>query len=226
MFEKIKKKFSKKLFSLLLSNNPELAKLFSGKYDFDFIANVIFRSAVSEKSKIYAPYKVHNSTVGEYTYISINSTIVATDIGKFCSIGPNFKCGWGIHPTNGLSTSPMFYSTKKQNGFSLSSEDKVIEQKRICIGNDVFIGMNVVVLDGVKIGDGAIIGAGTIVAKDVPPYAIMVGSPAIILRKRFDEKTIEALLEIQWWNFSDEKLKEVEAGFFDIDNFIKKHSLR
>lgn len=61
-----------------------------------------------------------------------------TEIGKFCSIGPNFFCGWGVHPMDGISTSPMFYSTLKQNGMTLSLVDKVEERKNIRIGNDVF----------------------------------------------------------------------------------------
>ena len=78
-------------------------------------------------------------------------------------------CGWGIHPTQGISTSPMFYSSKKQNGITLSLIDKVEETKTIKIGNDVFIGANVTILDGISIGNGAIIGAGAVVSKDIPP---------------------------------------------------------
>ncbi|RRN76434.1 CatB-related O-acetyltransferase, partial [Pseudoxanthomonas sp. SGD-10] len=158
------------------------------------------------------------------SYIATNAVISQTSIGKYCSIGPNFICGWGIHPTNGLSTSPMFYSTKKQNGFSLSKTDKIEERKQIKIGNDVFIGMNVTILDGVTIGDGAVIGAGAVVSKDIPPYAIAVGSPIQIKKYRFNQDTINALLEIKWWNFEEEdKLKDIEKYFFDIDAFILKY---
>ena len=144
-------------------------------------------------------------------------------IGKFCSIGPNFLCGWGIHPTNGLSTSPMFYSTLKQNGTTLSLTDKVVERKLISIGNDVFIGANVTVLDGVSIGNGAVIGVGAVVSKDIPPYAIVVGAPIKIIRNRFDDDTISSLLQIAWWDFNDDQLKDVESHFFDIDGFVKKY---
>lgn len=204
----------KKIFTALKSLNE--SNLF---YNSDRIVS----SSVSKKAKIYSKYFISHSTIGDYTYIAENSRIDLTSIGKFCSIGPNVTCGWGIHPTNGISTSPMFYSTRKQNGFSLSSTDKITERKKISIGNDVFIGMNAVILDGVTIGDGAIIGAGAVVSKDIPPYAIAVGSPIQIIKYRFDEEAIKKLLEIKWWDWDLEKLKDVEEYFFDIDQFLAKH---
>lgn len=130
-------------------------------------------------------------------------------------------CGWGIHPLNGISTSPMFYSTRKQNGVSLSAKDKIEERKQIHIGNDVFIGANVTVLDGITIGDGAVIGAGAVVSKDIPPYAVAVGCPIRIVRYRLEETQIGELKKIEWWNYDDERLKEVEQFFFDVDKFIQ-----
>lgn len=178
---------------------------------------------VSEKAKIGSPHRLIHISIGDYTYIGENANVLHTDIGKFCSIGPNFFCGWGIHPTSGISTSPMFYSTNYQNGYSLSKEDKVKERKQIVIGNDVFIGANVTVLDGITIGDGAVIGAGAVVSKDIPPYAIAVGSPIEIIKYRFTQEQIDALLKIEWWNFPEERLSDIESMFFDIDSFIKKY---
>lgn len=179
---------------------------------------------LSEHSNILKPYNLSDVMIGSYTYIAPNSNISLTRIGKFCSIGPNLFCGYGIHPTDGISTAPMFYSTLKQNGISLSSTNKILERKHIYIGNDVFIGMNVTILDGVTIGDGAVIGAGAVVSKDIPAYAIAVGSPIKIIKYRFSEKQIESLLKIKWWNFTEEKLKEVEQYFFNVDVFIKRNS--
>lgn len=170
--------------------------------------------------KLFFPRHIRNSFIGDYTYISKNSQISNTTIGKFCSIGPNFLCGWGIHPINGLSTAPMFYSLEKQNGMTLSKENKIDERKPIIIGNDVFIGANVTILDGITIGDGAIIGAGAVVSKDIPAYAIAVGVPITIIKFRFPEKNISALLKIKWWNFPIHDLKKVEQYFFRVDDFI------
>ena len=82
------------------------------------------------------------------------------------------------------------------------------------IGNDVWIGSGVLIKSGINIGDGAIIGAGSIVTHDVPPYEIWAGSPARLIRKRFDDETISKLLEIKWWDWEDKKIKRY-SDFFD-----------
>ena len=177
----------------------------------------IHRNAILNK-----PYSLRNCTIGKATSIGPNSRMGETSIGRFCSIGPNFLAGWGIHPIDGISTSPVFYSTHNQAGFSISKTNKIKEHLPIEIGNDVFIGANVIVLDGVSIGDGVIIGAGAVVSKDIPPYAIAVGSPIRIIKYRFEPEVIEKLLEIEWWNKTDNILSKVEKHFFDVDAFIQE----
>ena len=171
-------------------------------------------------TKVYPPFFLHHVTLGDYSYIAKNSQIVHCEIGKFCSIGPNCCCGLGIHPINGISTSPMFYSTAKQNGVTLCSEDKAVESKATVIGNDVFIGANVTILDGVTIGDGAVIGAGAVVTKNVSPYAIVGGVPAKLVNYRFDEETIEKLLKKRWWEGDDSSIRAVEDFFYEINTFL------
>lgn len=187
----------------------------------------LVRSEVSElsvskdKSRIYPPFKLKKVEIGDYTYIAKNCDITNTVIGKFCSIGPNFCCGLGIHPTNGISTSPMFYSVAKQNGMSLTEKNKVEETKQTIIEHDVFIGANVTILDGVTIGNGAVIGAGAVVTRDIPPYAIVAGVPAKVIKYRLDEKQIGELQKIEWWNYSKHELQRVEKHFFDLEKFIQ-----
>ncbi len=193
------------------------------RHEDDLDAIFSYSDVVVDSKCIQKPIHLYDSTIGLYTYISSHAFISQTNIGKFCSIGPNLLCGWGIHPTNGISTSPMFYSTRKQNGYSLTNEDKIVERKRITIGNDVFIGANVTILDGVTIGDGAVIGAGAVVSKDIPPYAIAVGSPIRVIRYRYSEEQIAAMLRICWWNRDDQCLQDVSDMFFDIDAFIAKY---
>ena len=180
-------------------------------------------SIIADNTRIYAPFFLHEVKIGDYSYVAKNSHIANCTIGKFCSIGPNFCCGLGIHPTDSISTSPMFYSTSKVNGAALVEQNKVVESKHTTIGNDVFIGANVTVLDGVTIGDGAIIGAGAVVSKDIPPYAIAVGSPIRIIRYRMTDEQIAAMQRIQWWNWDDERLQDVKRMFEDIDGFIEKY---
>lgn len=176
---------------------------------------------LGKHTKVAAPFFMHGVKLGDYSYIANNSSVSNCVIGKFCSIGPNFCCGLGIHPTNGISTAPMFYSMAKQNGMTLSQESKIAESKQTVIGNDVFIGANVTVLDGVRISDGAVVGAGAVVVDDISPYAIAVGVPAKVVKYRFDEKTIEALLDKQWWNGTEEELKKVALDFWNVDSFLE-----
>jgi virginiamycin A acetyltransferase len=130
-------------------------------------------------------------------------------IGKFCSIacGAKFLFNSANHTLHSLSTYP----------FPIFFEEWDLEKARVAeawdnhgdivIGNDVWVGYQAVILCGVQIGDGAIIGSRAVVTKDVPPYTIVGGVPARPIRKRFDEATIQKLLELQWWDWPDEKIK-------------------
>ncbi|MBO7045545.1 MAG: CatB-related O-acetyltransferase [Prevotella sp.] len=199
--------------------------VFDQDMEWDSIMLELKDTKMGKNVKIYRPSHIYYSEIGDYTYISKNASISRVHIGKCCSIGPNILCGWGDHPTNGISTSPMFYSTRRQNGITLTDKDKMIERKEIAIGNDVFIGANVTILDGITIGDGAIIGAGAVVSKDIPAYAIAVGCPIKIKKYRFNDDQIAALKRIQWWNFEAEQLQDVERMFWNIDEFIKKYDV-
>lgn len=200
---------------------PELGWLSNSHYDFTKLRSWESNVKKGKYVQVEPIVHLHNVSIGDYTYVSYDGRISNAIIGKCCSIGPNVMCGWGIHPTNGISTAPMFYSTNRPNGMSLSANNKIEERKNILIGNDVFIGANVTILDGVTIGDGAVIGAGAVVSKDIPPYAIAVGSPIRIIRYRMTEAQIAAMQRIQWWNWNEDKLQEVERMFFDIDKFIE-----
>lgn len=160
-----------------------------------------------------APFYLHNVQLGDYSYFAKNAQVANTTIGKFTSIGPNFCCGLGLHPIEGISTHPKFY------------QGNIDEYKHVTIGNDVFIGANVTVLDGVTIGNGAVIGAGAVVSKDIPPYAIAVGCPIEIRKYRLNEKQIAAMERIQWWNSDEEKLKNIKTMFNDVDGFIEKYDI-
>ena len=129
-------------------------------------------------------------------------------IGKFCSIacGAKFLFNSANHTLSSLSTYPfpLFF---EEWGLEKKDVAKAWDNKGdIVIGNDVWIGYEAVILAGVTIGDGAIIGTRAVVTKDVPPYTIVGGVPAKPIKRRFSEETISALLEIQWWNWSEERI--------------------
>lgn len=174
-----------------------------------------------EKSSIHVPYHILDCNIGRYSYIAQNSHVSNASIGHFCSIGPNFFAGWGIHPTTGISTHPFFYSENYKDG--ICRKTKVVERKRIIIGNDVFIGANVFIADGVRIGNGAVIGAGSVVVSDVEDYAVVGGSPAKRIRYRFSEDIIVKLQKIEWWNKDSTILLAIEQNFFEVEKFLEKY---
>lgn len=192
-----------------------------------FCAQVEY-STVSRKAKVWQRVKVFHSTIGDYSYVGPNCRIIHCNIGKFCSIAGDSAIGMGTHSLNHVSTASIF--TAPLNGTRIKWTDKqdFEEYKTINIGNDVWIGQRVLVIGGVTIGNGAVIGAGAVVVKDVPPYAIVGGVPAKVIRYRFSPEVIEKLLDLQWWNLPDETLKE-HISFFqkedfsvnDIEDFIK-----
>ncbi|SEJ68861.1 Acetyltransferase (isoleucine patch superfamily) [Cyclobacterium xiamenense] len=188
----------------------------------EILGGNLINSKVHPQARVFKYYVLSNTEVDKGTYISLNARIYNTTIGKFCSIGPNLVCGWGMHPINGISTSPAFYSANAQAGFTFCKETKVQELIPIKIGNDVFIGANVIILDGVTIGDGAVIGAGAVVSKDIPPYAVAVGCPIRIIKYRFSNEIIDGLLKSKWWEGDDASLQKVEEMFFDVEGFIKQ----
>lgn len=131
-------------------------------------------------------------------------------IGKFCSIacGAKFLFNSANHSMSSLSTYPfpLFF---EEWGLDKKDVTKSWDNKGdIIIGNDVWIGYEAVIFAGVTIGDGAIIGTRAVVTKDVPPYTVVGGIPAKPIKKRFDDKTIDTLLDVQWWNWSDEKIAQ------------------
>lgn len=146
-------------------------------------------------------------SIGAYTFLRDGIRIAGqvSHIGRFCSLAPGVVIGDSNHPTEWLST----HSFQWGEGSWIPSQaltrfDTPLERKgrRTLIGSDVWIGANAIVLSGITIGDGAIIAAGSVVSRDVPPYAIVGGVPARVIRFRFDEKTIERLMKVRWWRFS------------------------
>lgn len=192
-------------------------------------AYIHVKSKISKYSRIRRGVKLYVSTVDSYTYVSRNTALYYTSIGKFCSIGMDSKIGLPTHTISYLSTSPIFTEKKNATGFKWSIKNLNEPYKPVIIGNDVWIGDNVIILGGITIGNGAIIGAGSIVTKNVPDYSIVVGIPAHIIRYRYEIEVINKLKDIEWWNLSPKFLKD-NILFFQqkeitidlIENFINR----
>ena len=131
---------------------------------------------------------------GRNSYFCENTHIAQfTTIGDFCSIANLCTIGARPHDMGNLTTRVI------------GDDPKVVTE----IGHDVWIGCNSVILAGVKVGIGAVIGAGSVVTKDVPPYAIVVGNPARVLKYRFSPELIDKLLKSKWWELTDEEIKSL-----------------
>ncbi len=168
--------------------------------------------------------KAPNIFVGDYTYFddgingveqfeqrnvlyNYHPTKVKLVIGKFCALAAETKfIMTGDHKLDAISTYPFpIFSNGWESAYNILD---LPVKGDIIVGNDVWFGYNTLIKNGVTIGDGAIIAAGAVVVKDVPPYSIVAGNPAKVVKKRFDDKTIERLLQIAWWNWDIAKINQ------------------
>lgn len=131
------------------------------------------------------------------------------NIGKYCAIAHNLRIRSANHATGYPNVQNSFQIS---HGFNINKEFR----GQIKVGHNSWIADNVIILPGVNIGNGVCIGAGSIITKDIPAYAVAVGSPARVIRYRFDKKIIEQLSEIEWWNWCSEKIKRNRL-FFETD---------
>ena len=184
------------------------------------IKSVIANSEIDKTSVVRQHSRVYNCNIGRFTYVTRNCLLQNTEIGSFCSISENCVIGMPSHPINMVSTSPVFLQGKnylKVNFAHIPYNDC----ERTVIGNDVWLGQDVKVKAGVKIGDGAVVAAGAVVTKDVPPYAVIGGVPAKIIKYRFDEETIENLQATKWWEKEESILRKNAKTFCSTVDFIE-----
>jgi acetyltransferase-like isoleucine patch superfamily enzyme len=163
--------------------------------------------------------------IGRHTYgydsdtFSMFTEGAGVVVGAFCSISPKVRIlGGGEHFTTRVTTFPLhalMVDPAKRNGVD------AVDKGPTVIGNDVWIGLGATILAGVTVGDGAVIGAGAVITKPVPPYAIVVGNPASVIRYRFDSEIRDRLLALRWWEWSDEEIRAREAWLSgDVESFL------
>lgn len=176
---------------------------------------IYLKHVITNPNITVGDFTMYNDFVNDPTLFEKNNVLYhypinddKLQIGKFCSIacGAKFLFNSANHTLSSLSTYPfpLFF---EEWGLEKKGVTNAWDNKGdIIIGNDVWIGYEAVILAGVTIGDGAIIGTRAVATKDVPPYTIVGGVPAKPIKRRFPEETISALLEIQWWNWSEERI--------------------
>ena len=166
-------------------------------------------------------------TIGKYSYHGGGFRVLNSEsvIGKYCSFGDNVWLGLNWHDATLLTTSPIVHIRTQgktinelQDFPAIQNSDFIKHQANkprpkklqpVRIGNDVWIGNNVMIFGGIVVGDGAVIGAGSVVTHDVPPYAIMAGIPARVIKYRFDDNTIKELLNLKWWNMPESVISKL-----------------
>ena len=154
-------------------------------------------------------------SIGAFTNVCNGSGIIQNvEIGRYCSIAPNVDINPPQHPVDWLGITCRQYNREYLGWHHFVGKEACCQEfdceKKVVIGNDVWIGCRSVIMGGVTIGDGAIIAAGAIVTHDVPPYAIVGGAPARIIKFRFNEETIKELLSLRWWEYDIADFGEIE----------------
>lgn len=166
-------------------------------------------SSIDSSSTVQAGTQMINSSLGRHSYIGCNCVINTAIIGDFCSIAGSVIIGAGEHPTDWVSTSPAFEAIKNSSPRKRFAHFEIPPMSVVTIGSDVWIGDGVFIKSGVTIGHGAVIGARSVVTKDVEPYAIVGGTPARLIRYRFDENVRTRLLNSYWWELSDDEITKI-----------------
>lgn len=173
----------------------------------------IENSQLGYKAQVYPFGIMYNSILGDYSYIQKNSSVWHAEIGKFCSISWNASIGGGEHDFHKVTAHSMLYAPFY--GFvDKPMYDRFVDDCKI--GNDVWIAAGVSILRGVTVGDGAVIGAGAVVTKDVEPYSIVAGVPAKKIGQRCSDELIAELLEMKWWDFDPNIIKD-NIHLFNLD---------
>lgn len=207
-------------------NNINTKKL---KYIFTLLIFKLFKksrlfgareSSIDPTSKLESGTLFYFSSIDRHSFCGYDCDISHTDIGSFTSIANSVVIGGGRHPMEWVGMSPVFYEGRDSVKAKFATHCRE-PNRRVKIGHDVWIGRSAIVLPGVEIGSGAVVGAGSVVTKTVPPYAIVAGNPARLIRYRFDEPVVNRLLTSQWWHRKDTDLHRLGPYFNDVNGFLE-----
>ncbi len=182
-------------------------------------------SSLGEWTDIGPNCTIVEATIGDYTYAAGDASIIYSQVGKFCSIASHVRLNPGNHPMHRVTQHHMTYR-RRMFGFAETDDEEFFNWRRahpVKIGHDVWIGHGAIVLPGVTVGDGAVIGAGAVVTKNVEPYVIVGGVPAKPIRERFPRQVAERLQAIAWWDWPRTVLEQRFDELDDLEGFLHRY---
>jgi phosphonate metabolism protein (transferase hexapeptide repeat family) len=185
--------------------------------------SVLRDAELGEWTDIGPNCSIVESTLGDYTYCAGDVSIIYATVGRFCSIASHVRVNPGNHPMERVTQHHMTYR-RRMFGFADTDDDTFFQWRRdhhVTIGHDVWIGHAAVIMPGVTIGTGAVIGSQAVVTKDVPPYTIVGGVPAKVIRERFPRNVAAQLEAIAWWDWPRDLLEARFADLNDLPRFLQ-----
>lgn len=187
----------------------------------------VVRSELGRYTEIADRSRVHETRLGDYSYIMQDCGVWCAEIGKFSNVAAAVRINATNHPT---WRPTLHHFTYRASDYWLDAahEAEFFEWRRgnkVTIGHDTWLGHGSTILPGVTVGDGAVVGAGAVVSKDVPPYTIVGGVPAKPIRERFNRRTAERYQALAWWNWDHERLRCALEDFrhLSAEGFLEKH---
>lgn len=177
---------------------------------------------IDPTAHVYSGSYLLNTKVERYSYIGYDCKVLHTNIGSFCSFADHILVGGDEHPSSWVSTSPVFHLVTNSAMPAPFATHEIPEIPLTTIGHDVWVGHGATIRAGLTIGNGAIIGCGAVVTHDVPPYAVVAGVPARVIRYRFSDEVCSQLEESRWWELPDAKLKIMGQYINDPEKFLQE----
>lgn len=183
--------------------------------------SALLDSVVHPTSKVESGSTIVRTTFDRHSFCGYDCTLIDCSVGPFCSIASKVTVGGARHPMEYVSTSPVFLH-HRDSVKTKFARHRYEWRAKTTIGSDVWIGENALIKGGVTIGHGAVVGMGSVVTKDVPAYAVVAGNPAKIVRMRFEPDVVDALLKMQWWNYTDAELLRLGPMVVDPRGMLQK----